>query len=354
MEARASTSGRPPLLIVGAFLSESTGIRFVCEDLAAGLVSRGWSVITTSSLKSRGPRLADMLASVWLKRGRYAIAQVDVYSGLAFVWAEAVGASLTALRCPHVLTLHSGAFPDFAARWPTRVRSLLRAASAVTSPSPFLQQELKAYRPDIRVIRNGLSLSRYPARSRTSAQPKLVWIRHFEQRYNPVLAVEVVRRLARDYPDVELLMAGPDRQDWSAAQTMDEARKRGVERKVRILGPVPKTGIPDVLDQGDIFLNTTNVDNTPVTVVEAMACGMCVVSTDVGGVPYLVAEGHDGLLVPCNDPEAMATAVRRIVDDARLAAYLSSNALQKARAFDWNRVLPEWETLLGSVAAAGR
>lgn len=335
---------------MGAFLSESTGIRFVCEDLADGLASRGWTVTTTSSVRSRGPRLADMLTSVWLKRRRYAVAQVDVYSGLAFAWAEAVCVSLTALRCPYVLTLHSGAFPDFANRWPTRVRSLLRAASAVTSPSPFLQQALKAHRPDIRVIRNGLSLDRYPVRIRTSARPRLVWIRHFEQRYNPVLAVEVVRQLVNDYPDVELLMAGPDRQDWSAARTMEEARKRGVGQRVRILGPVAKADIPGVLEQGDIFLNTTNVDNTPVTVVEAMACGMCVVSTDVGGLPYLVEQGRDGILVPRDDPEAMAAAVRSLVDRPRLAARLSSNALQKAREFDWEKVLPEWETLLNSVA----
>ena len=209
MRTHAPMSGNPPLLVVGAFLSESTGIRFVCEDLAEGLASRGWPVVTTSSLEARGPRLADMLASVWFKRRRYAVAQIDVYSGLAFSWAEAVAASLTLLRCPYVLTLHSGAFPEFAERWPGRVRALLESASAVTSPSPFLQQTLKTHRPDIRVIPNGLSLARYPGRRRANARPRMVWVRHFEQRYNPVLAVEVVLRLSGDYPDVELIMAGP-------------------------------------------------------------------------------------------------------------------------------------------------
>src|SRR5665647_1866405 len=198
----ASGGGRPTVLVAGAFLSSSTGIRFVCEDLADGLLARGWPVITNSSVQARVLRLADMLRTTWLKRRNYAVAQVDVYSGTAFVWAEAVAASLGALRCPYVVTLHSGAFPDFAERWPRRVRHLLRSATAVTSPSPFLQRHFAQYRPDITVIRNGLHLDRYQARVVTCARPRLVWIRAFERRYNPLLALQVVERLLDDFPDI--------------------------------------------------------------------------------------------------------------------------------------------------------
>ena len=125
--------------MVGAFLSSSTGIRFVCEDLAAGLESRGWPVITTSTVQNGTLRAADMLATTWSKRRRYQVAQLDVYSGRAFLWAEAVAASLSLLRCPYVLTLHDGGLPSFSERHPTRVERLLRSAAAVTSPSPFLR-----------------------------------------------------------------------------------------------------------------------------------------------------------------------------------------------------------------------
>lgn len=354
MSLHVSARDKPPVLIAGAFLSESTGVRFVCEDLAEGLHTRGWSVVTTSRINSRIPRLVDMLATVWLKRGQYAVAQMDVYSGMAFMWAEAIGASLTLLRCPFVLTLHSGAFPDFAERRPKRVRRLLRAASAVTSPSSFLQERMARYRPDIRMVRNGLDISLYKDRRLAKAQPRLVWIRAFEQRYNPVLALEVVARLCGDFPEIELLMVGPDRGDCSAEKMREEARRLGVDGSVRIMGSVPKTDVPRVLQDGDIFLNTTNVDNAPVTVVEAMACGLCVVSTDAGGVPYLVEDGADALLVGRDDPDAMAAAVRRILTDPAVAATLSKNARIKAETFAWDRVLPEWETLLISVAAGGR
>jgi glycosyltransferase involved in cell wall biosynthesis len=243
-ENRAPQTDKPPVLIAGAFLSGSTGIRWVCEDLAAGLDTRGWSVTTTSSIQGRSLRLADMLATVWLKRRRYSVAQMDIYGGAAFVWAEAVGVSLTALRCPYVATVHDGALPEFARRWPRRVGHLLRSAAAVTAPSPFLQDQLRKYRPDIKIIPNGLHLDRYPARRITHARPRLVWIRAFEQCYNPVLALQVAKRLAQEFPDVELLMVGPDRGGVSARQVLEEAHRLGVSDRVRIEGGVPKNDIP--------------------------------------------------------------------------------------------------------------
>ena len=73
--------------------------------------------------------------------------------------------------------------------------------------------------------------------------------------------------------------------------------------------------MPACLADGDIFLNTSLVDNTPVSILEAMASGMCIVSTNVGGIPYLLKAGHEALLVSPGDPEKMAEAVRQILQD---------------------------------------
>ena len=79
--------------------------------------------------------LPDMLATVWTRRCDYDIAQIDVYSGAAFFWAEAVAFALRRLGKPYVLTLHGGALPDFAREWPRRTRRLLESAAAVTAPA---------------------------------------------------------------------------------------------------------------------------------------------------------------------------------------------------------------------------
>ena len=77
------------ILLLGNFLSKSNGVRSICEDLAEYLSGAGWLVITASDKPKRLPRLLDMLSTTWSRRKDYEVAQVEVYSGLAFVWAEA-------------------------------------------------------------------------------------------------------------------------------------------------------------------------------------------------------------------------------------------------------------------------
>jgi glycosyltransferase involved in cell wall biosynthesis len=338
------------VLLVGNFLSASTGTRGVCEDLAEALTTAGWSLLTTSSRVSRVLRLIDFLLTVWLKRKQYSVAQVDVYSGLAFVWAELVCTALRTVKKPYVLTLHGGNLPLFARRSGKRVMRLMQKSSAVTTPSEYLLEEMQPYRKDLILLPNPLDLQKYSFRQRDHPAPKLVWLRAFHDTYNPSLAIRVVASLAQDLPDVQLLMIGPDKCDGSYAATKDLARKLGVSERVMFPGAVPKEQIAMWLQRGDIFLNTTRVDNTPVSVLEAMACGLCIISTNVGGIPYMLEDEYHALLVPSDDHAAMAKAVHRIVVEGGLAERLSCNARRKAEQFDWSNILPRWERLLTSVA----
>lgn len=337
-------------LVVGNFLSDSLGTRSVCEDLALGLRNAGWAIQSTSNKLGRLARLYDMLATTWRKRHTYAVAQVDVYSGLAFGWAEAVCSVLQVLGKPYVLTLHGGNLPQFAQRWPRRVKRLLASAAAVTTPSSYLYQGMLAYRQDLRLLPNALELARYPFRRRHVAEPRLVWLRAFHSIYNPSLGPQAVHHLAQAWPKLSLHMIGPDKGDGSLDQARQLAAELDIADRLVFQGGVPKSAVPDALNTGDIFINTTNIDNTPVSVLEAMACGLCVVSTNVGGIPYLLDDEQDALLVPPGDAEAMATAVRRILSEPGLAARLSENARAKAERFDWSVVLPQWESLLTDVA----
>ena len=106
-------------------------------------------------------------------------------------------------------------------------------------------------------------------------------------------------------------------------------------------GRAAKSEIPNLLNSADIFINTTNVDNTPVSVLEAMACGLCVVSTDVGGLSFLLEHEKDALLVPPDDAEAMAAAIVRILGDKDLAESLSRNGRAKTEHFDWQNIVPK-------------
>jgi glycosyltransferase involved in cell wall biosynthesis len=202
------------------------------------------------------------------------------------------------------------------------------------------------------LLPNPLDLSCYRFRLRERPLPRLVWLRAFHAVYNPTLAARMLARLVRYSADIHLIMAGPDKGDGSLQTLQRVTSELGLNGCITFSDPIVKTAVPEWLHKGDIFINTTNVDNTPVSVLEAMACGLCVVSTSVGGIPYLLEQEEDALLVPPNDPEAMAGAVLRVLTEPGLAAHLSTNARRKVEQWDWSVVLPEWERLLGLAIGA--
>lgn len=343
-------NNKPTVLLVGNHLSRAGFNPGVCETLAVRLRQRGWRILTTSARPRRLERLGDMLKTAWVSRDEYDLAHIDVYSGMAFLWAEAVARVLRSIGKPYVLTLRGGNLAVFARRWPRRVAALLTSAAAVTTPSRFLFESfrcgaLRTSTATLRLIPNAVDVGAYGYRPRTTVQPRLVWLRAFHRIYQPEMAVDTLGELVAEFPDVRLTMAGPDKGDGSFARTRRLAIRRGVQQKVVFPGATPKNSLPALFDGGDIFINTARVDNTPVSVLEAMAGGLCIVSTQAGGLPYLLQHERDALLTACGQPREMAAAVRRLLLQPRLAERLSRTARDNVQPYDWAEVLPSWERL---------
>lgn len=335
-----------PVLVVGNLLSKSNGVRSVCEDLSWQLERSGWDVVKTSTYLGRFRRLVDMVSTTFRYRNQYQVAQVNVYSGFAFVWAEAVCWTLRRLSKPYVLTLHGGNLPSFAKRWPGRVQALLGSAKYVTTPSHYLLEQMSSYCERIEKLPNALDLSQYEYRYRPTPSPKLVWLRSFHRIYNPALAPKVLFEVLREFPEAELTMIGPDRGDGSLQETKAAVSELGLDSRVHLVGGVAKSEVSRWLNVGDILLNTTDFDNTPISLMEAMACGLCVVTTNVGGIPYLVQNEQNALMVPPNDAPSMSAAVLRCLRDRQLASQLSRHGRETVEKFDWPVVLPQWKSVL--------
>lgn len=340
----------PRMLLVSNFLSSITGYRIVMENLADRLQQSSRGLICVSSFRSGWIRGAHMFFTAFFRRRNYDLALVDIFSGRGFVWGEALSFLLKILRCPFILILRGGALPDFARKHPQRVKSCLSRATVVVSPSKYLQEQMRSFRSDIHLLANPLDVDAFTYRLRESPKPHLVWLRSFHEMYNPSLAPKVGALLVGDFPNVHLTMVGPDKEDGSLQRLLQVAEDLGFTNRMTLPGGVPQVDVPQWMTKGDIFLNTTNVDNTPVSVLQSMLCGLCVVSTNVGGIPYLLEHEHDALLVPPEDPIAMAAAVRRFLTEPGLADRISRNARKKVEQFDWTIVLPQWKALLASVA----
>ena len=339
-----------PVLFVGNQASKFFGSQAVCEMLFDKFTARGWPCLITSAQKNQGLRLADMLTTCYRRRRDYAAAVVDVYSGRAFIYAEAVAWLLSRLKKPFVLMLLGGNLPKFAQAHPHRVRKLFTKANMVAAPTDYLTTGLKAHYSGIVTFPYGVDLQEFTYRHRRQLQPRLATLRSFHAIYNSPLAPKVVAQLLPDFPQIQLNMMGKDQGDGTWARTQATIESLGLAGRVNMLGWVPRQDIPVILNQADIFLNTPNVDNTPLSLMEAMAAGLCIVTTNIGGLPFLVHDQHDALLAPPDDPEAMAAAVRRLLAEPELAARLSLNARQKAISYDWATVLPRWGRLMELIA----
>ncbi len=342
-------ANKPTILMIGNYLASPKHNRNIWHALSEHLEDVGWNIITTSTKERQLTRLLDMLFTIIKERNKYVLAQIDVFSGRAFTFAEICTWLLCQLKKPVILTLHGGNLPAFAKQFPKKVQRLLLSADEVVAPSDYLVRQLQEYRDDIRLIPNGIDSSRYPYRHRVHLKPKLVWLRAFHRIYNPELAIQALAVLKDEFPEIHLWMIGPDKGDGSLQNTILLAKTLQVAERVEFIPGVAKSDVPLWLNKGDIFLNTSNYDNTPVSVMEAMACGLCLVSTNVGGIPYLLKENVDALLIPPNDPEAMTNAIRRVLTEPALAARLSASARFRAQDLDWSVILPKWETLFTGV-----
>lgn len=339
--------------MVGNYLPTDKWNKNIWQYLAERLAQNGWQVLTTSSIENQALRLLDMLWTILTKRRDYKLAQIDVFSGTAFIFAEACTWLLNKLHKPVVLTLHGGRLPEFSQQDPKRFQRLLSSARVVVTPSPFIQLSFSSFRPDIRLIPNPVNLNEAIFRIRAKPTPNLIWVRAFHSLYNPAIVPEMIEALEPEFPDIHLFMLGPDKGDGSLNHMLTLAKDLDVYDKIEVVGMVPHHGIPKWLDKADIFINTTNYDNAPRSVIEAMANGLCVVSTNVGGIPYIIDDGISGLLVPPKDPKQMAMAVRRVLNQPSLAGELSRNAREKAEHYSWNDIMPQWENLLTEIINDG-
>jgi glycosyltransferase involved in cell wall biosynthesis len=114
---------------------------------------------------------------------------------------------------------------------------------------------------------------------------------------------------------------------------------------VTFVGRVPPEDIWRYYAEADIYLQTPNIDNMPTSVLEAYASGCPVVATNAGGVPAILTDGQHGLLVPCDDHQAAAAAMCRVIEDPALARRLTDSALESCARYQWSAVRSQWVAL---------
>jgi len=314
------------------------------DTLAELLRSEGYVVNCASGVKNKVFRLFDMCRSVLKFRSDTNFVLIDTYSTQNFYYAVIVAQLCVWLKIPYLPILHGGNLPKRlnSSKWLSQ--KLFKRAKTNVAPSHYLLEAFKkeGYK-NIVFIPNTLQLEKYSFLARKNPLPKLLWVRSFSKIYNPEMALSILERLIQKGHKASLCMVGPEK-DGSLAKCKQIAKERNLP--VIFTGGLQKEEWISKSKEYDIFINTTHVDNTPVSVIEAMALGLPSVSTNVGGIPFLIENGSDGVLVPPNAPDLFADAISELLSNADITNRMALNARKKAESFDWQQVKHSWISLL--------
>ena len=308
------------------------------------LKKEGYKVRTASTKSNKALRLTEMLGLIFRYKNQTDIVLIDTYGALNFYYAYLVGKACQLLGMPYIPILHGGNLPERLEHSPKLSASLFGNSVKNVAPSKFLYAVFQEHGfANTQIIPNAIKLDNYPYQQRKTFQPKLLWVRRFQQRYNPLMALKVLKEISKQHPEASLCMVGPEKDG-----TMKSCKEYAIDHQlnVRFTGKLKKKEWASLARNYDFFVNTTSVDNTPISVIEAMSLGLVIISTEVGGMSRLIENNKDGILVPEENVENMAKVILELIEDQTKARQLAASARNKVEGFSWEEIKPLWENLL--------
>lgn len=313
------------------------------DTLSELFTQEGYRILTASSKKDKIFRILDMIQTV-VKHSRTAdFVIIDTYSTSNFWYAFIISQLCRILKLKYIPFLHGGDLPKRLQRNPKLCRMIFENSYKNVVPSAYLMSQFQQKNiPHLIQIPNLLELDQYVFKKRETIRPRLLWVRAFAAIYNPKMAVDVAKSLKMIYPDIQLCMVGPDKDG-----SLDEVKRYADFKKVDVLftGKLSKAAWTALASDYDVFISTSHFDNMPVSIMEAMALGLAVVTTNVGGIPFLLANDVDARLVNDNDVSGMVSAVRTLIESPETAQKQIIAAHLKIQQMDWKEIKKQWKVL---------
>jgi len=292
------------------------------------------------------------LRYVWtlLRRlATYDVVHVFAASYVSFLLAP-TPAVLLAKWCGKrvVLHYHSGEAEDHLERWRWSAIPVVRLADALVVPSGYLVDVFARFGLRARVVANIVDLDQFQFRARRPLRPVFLSNRNFEAHYNVACVLRAFALIQRTHPEARLIIAGDGTERASLMRLTRELRLGNAE----FVGRVVPDRMPALYRAEDVYLNAPDIDNMPGSILEAFASGLPVVTTDAGGIPYIVRHGETGLIVPRGDHAGMAAAALRLLVDPSLAERLITSAFEECRRrYAPQAVVEDWRSVYAELVS---
>lgn len=344
------------VLLVGPLPPPAGGMANQTRQLAQLLSAEGLSVSLVQTNAPYRPawvgripmlralfRLAPYLMQLWRATAQVDVVHVMANSGWAWhLFAMPAIRIAKARRRAIVVNYRGGLAAEFLARSTRSVAATL-SGTRLAVPSAFLQQVFRRHGVESVIIPNVVDVERFrpaaPPRRPEPGAPHVVIARNLEPVYGIDLGLRVLALVAKRFPSLRASIAGsgPERDRLGAL-----VGELGLAGRVHFTGRLDVQEMIRLYQSADVVLNPSRADNTPNSILEALACGVPVVSTDVGGIPFLVEHRHSAWLAPAEATEALAEGVCEVLSNSQLRDTLVATGLELARSCAWTHVREQW------------
>ncbi len=334
---------KPKVLFTGNILAKHKSSKGISEKLLSRLQDE-LDIKAVSTKLNRVARFFDIATTTLFTSYDKIVA--DTYSGWAFIIAisAAFGARIRGKKL--VLVLRGGRLPEFYQKRKGLMRFVFQGAYKIVTPSLYLKGFFESQGFQVEYLPNFIDTEVFHEQAIPRKPRSILWIRAFSEIYNPLLAVQTLNEIVKTFPDATLTMIGPD--DGMLEKTRNTARQLGLLDKIEFLGPVANSKLPAYFSSHAVYLNTTSYESFGMAVLEAIACGIPVVSTNVGELPLLWLENEEILFCEGFEAASMAGKVEELFADTNKAKRLAENGKKKALSFSWELVRNRWLSLLSS------
>lgn len=331
------------VLFVGPIFKRN-GKRFGLHAiLIDNIINEGHKVVSVSSIKNKILRMIDIVFYVIAKSKQYDIIMLQSFGLLAFVMEDVVSRLAIILNKPISFTLHGGAFYDFYIKNPSWVKKVLSRANLITSPSQFLINKLSVLNLNIKYIPNFIDFKNFTYKRNVVNHYSVLWVRAFHDIYHPELAIETIKILKEEFPEVKLTMVGPDQGLLASCKSQIKALE--LENNIDIVGYVNNDKLQEYYHTHQVFITTTRYESFGVSIIESGACGIPCVSTSVGEIP-LIWEDNVNILLAERSAKDFALKINMLFNDEILYDRISKNAHLNAIKYGWENVKPMWEEVI--------
>ncbi|MBX7172022.1 MAG: glycosyltransferase family 4 protein [Pyrinomonadaceae bacterium] len=237
-----------------------------------------------------------------------------------------------------ILNYHTGEAEEHLKNWKLTAKPTMKWFDKIVVPSKFLVDVFAKYGLHAEAIFNFVDTEKFKFRERKKLEPIFLSNRNFEPYYNVSCVIRAFAEIQKQFPEAKLLIAGFGSEEKKLKDLAAELKLENVD----FLGKIPNEEMPQIYDSADSYLNASLVDNMPLSLIEAFSAGVPVISSNAGGIPYLIEHEKNGLLVKMNDCQALAVESIKLLNDSVLAKNIIGQAKLESEKYEWQKVKKDW------------